>query len=62
MQRELSIAKEEEMIAELEGHGMKVNRDVDAAAFQEAVKPVWANFIEENGDEFINAILEAEKM
>ena len=49
------------MIAELEGHGMKVNYDVDGAAFQAAVKPVWAIFIEKNGDELINAILEASK-
>lgn len=61
MQRELSIAKEDEMIAELEGQGMKINRDVDGAAFQESVKPVWANFIEANGDALINAILEASK-
>ncbi|MFD0980085.1 TRAP transporter substrate-binding protein [Tropicimonas aquimaris] len=61
MQRELSIEKEEEMIAELEAEGMKVNRDVDSAAFQEAVKPVWQNFIDENGDALVNAILEASK-
>ena len=61
MQRELSIAKEEEMIKALEAEGMKVNRDVDGAAFQEAVKPVWQNFIKENGDAIINDILEASK-
>lgn len=59
MQRELSIAKEEEMIAELESNGMEVNRDVDGAAFQAMVKPVWDNFIAENGDALVNAILEA---
>jgi TRAP-type transport system periplasmic protein len=59
MQRELSIAKEDEMIATLEAEGMMVNRDVDGAAFQKAVKPVWRNFIKENGDTLINAILEA---
>ena len=59
MQRELSIAKEDEMIAALEADGMTVNRDVDGAAFQEAVKPVWEAFIEANGDGLVNAILEA---
>lgn len=59
MQRELSIAREDEMIAELEAAGMEVNRDVDGAAFQEAVRPVWDSFIEANGDALINAILEA---
>lgn len=61
MQRGLSIAKEEEMIAALEADGMSVNRDVDAAAFQAEVKPVWDGFITENGDEVINAILAASK-
>ncbi len=46
MQRELSIEKEDEMIAALEAVGMTVNRDVDGAAFQVAVKPVWEAFIE----------------
>lgn len=60
-QRELSIAKEEEMISALEAEGMSVNRDVDAAAFQAAVKPVWEGFIDENGDALVNAILDASK-
>jgi tripartite ATP-independent transporter DctP family solute receptor len=60
-QRELSIKKEDVMIADLEKNGMKVNRDVDGAAFQKAVKPVWTKFIEENGDNLINSILEASK-
>lgn len=60
-QRELSLAKEEEMITELESQGMTVNRDVDAAAFQTAVKPVWEGFIDENGDSLVNAIVAASK-
>jgi TRAP-type transport system periplasmic protein len=60
-QRELSLAKEEEMIAALEAEGMTVNRDVDAAAFQAAVKPVWDGFVAENGDALVNAILAASK-
>ncbi len=56
MQRKLSIEKEDQMIAKLEENGMKVNRDVDGAAFQEAVKPVWNAYIEKNGDTMINKI------
>ncbi|MEY8099368.1 DctP family TRAP transporter solute-binding subunit [Falsihalocynthiibacter sp. S25ZX9] len=59
MQRELSIAKEDEMLAALEADGMTINRDVDGNAFQEAIKPVWEAFIETNGDGLVNAILEA---
>ncbi|MGX9417820.1 TRAP transporter substrate-binding protein [Vibrio sp. WJH972] len=61
MQRQLSIEKEDSMIADLEAQGMKVNRDVDGAAFQAAVKPVWAAFIKENGDTMVNNILAASK-
>ncbi|WP_198432060.1 TRAP transporter substrate-binding protein [Marinomonas sp. BSi20584] len=61
MQRKLSIDKEDSMIADLEKDGMKVNRDVDGAAFQEAVKPVWEAFIKEHGDKMVNDILAASK-
>jgi TRAP-type transport system periplasmic protein len=61
MQRQLSVAKEEEMLAALEAEGMEINRDVDAAAFQSAVKPVWDKFIADNGDVLVNQILEASK-
>ncbi len=56
MQRKLSIEKEDQMIAQLEANGMEVNRDVDGAAFQKAVKPVWNAYIEKNGDAMINKI------
>lgn len=59
MQRQMSIDMEDEMIAELESRGMEVNRDVNSAAFQEAIAPVWTTFIETNGDELVNAILAA---
>jgi tripartite ATP-independent transporter DctP family solute receptor len=61
MQRKLSIAKEDEMIAELEADGMKVNRDVDGAAFQAAIQPVWSAFIAKNGDAMIKKIEAAAK-
>jgi tripartite ATP-independent transporter DctP family solute receptor len=60
-QRELNIAKEEGMIASLEKEGMEVNRDVDSAAFQTAVRPVWDGFIQANGDELVNKIVAASK-
>jgi tripartite ATP-independent transporter DctP family solute receptor len=56
MQRKLSIAKEDEMIAKLQSNGMKVNRDVNGAAFQKAIKPVWTAFISKNGDKLVNEI------
>lgn len=60
MQRKLAQEKEAGMIAELEAAGMEVNSDVDAAAFQAAVKPVWDTFVAENGDAVVNAILAAQ--
>jgi tripartite ATP-independent transporter DctP family solute receptor len=56
MQRKLSISKENEMLAALEKNGMKINRDVDGAAFQAAIKPVWDTFVAKNGDKLINEI------
>lgn len=61
MQRKLSIEKEDKMIAELEAGGMSVNRDVDGAAFQAAIKPVWSAFIKANGDDMVNKIAAASK-
>ncbi|MGO4854142.1 TRAP transporter substrate-binding protein [Phaeovulum sp. W22_SRMD_FR3] len=61
MQRQLSVAKEEEMLAALEAEGMEINQDVDSAAFQAAVKPVWDAFIATNGDTLVNEIMEASK-
>jgi TRAP-type transport system periplasmic protein len=57
MQRKLVLEKEAGMIEELKAAGMEVNDDVDAAAFQGAVKPVWDAFIATNGDAVVNAIL-----
>ncbi|MDP5308721.1 DctP family TRAP transporter solute-binding subunit [Paracoccus spongiarum] len=56
MQRDLSQEREEEMLTDLEGKGMKINRDVNAKAFQEAVRPVWDSFVQENGDAVVKAI------
>lgn len=60
-QRKAAIEGEEEVIAALEKEGMEVNRDVDTAAFREAIKPVWESYISENGDELIKQIQELQK-
>ena len=57
MQRKAVQEKEAGMIEELKAAGMEVNSDVDVAAFQAAVKPVWDGFIAENGDAVVNAIM-----
>ena len=61
MQRKAVQEKETGMIEELKAAGMEVNTDVDAAAFQAAVKPVWDSFIAENGDAVVNAIMAAQQ-
>lgn len=61
MQRKAVQDKEAGMIEELQSAGMEVNTDVDAAAFQAAVKPVWDGFISENGDLVVNAIFAAQQ-
>lgn len=61
MQRKAVQEKETSMIEELKAAGMEVNTDVDAAAFQAAVKPVWDSFIAENGDAVVNAIMAAQQ-
>lgn len=57
MQRDMAAANEAAMVAELEGRGMVVNSDIDAAAFQTAVTSVWEAFIADNGDAEVNAIM-----
>ena len=61
MQRKAVQEKEAGMIEELKAAGMEVNTDVDTAAFQAAVKPVWDSFIAEQGDTVVNAILAAQQ-
>lgn len=61
MQRKAVQEKEAGMIEELKAAGMEVNTDVDSAAFQAAVKPVWDSFIAEQGDTVVNAILAMQK-
>ncbi|WP_068319070.1 DctP family TRAP transporter solute-binding subunit [Polycladidibacter hongkongensis] len=57
-QRGLSIEKEDGFISDLEKRGMKVNRDVNKAAFQAhpAITNTWKVFNDQNGPELIEAI------
>lgn len=61
MQRKLVQEKEAGMIEQLKKDGMKVNDDVDAAAFQAAVKPVWDKFTAQYGDAVVKAIAASQK-
>ncbi|WP_198969869.1 TRAP transporter substrate-binding protein [Xylophilus sp. ASV27] len=47
---------EENGIAQLEQAGMKVTRNVDGAAFREAIKPAYANYAKEFGADNIKRI------
>lgn len=61
MQRKAVQEKEAGMIEELKAAGMEVNTDVDAAAFQAAVMPVWDSFVEANGDGVVSAIMASQQ-
>ncbi len=55
-QRKLSIEKEAGMMADLEKRGMKINKDVDKAAFQKAITKTWDSYIDKFGKEIIDQI------
>ena len=59
-QRQLSIDKEAGILAELAERGMEINKDVDKALFQEAVRPTWDSFIKKFGDGMVNQIVAAQ--
>lgn len=61
MQRKAVQEKEAGMIEELKAAGMEVHTDVDAAAFQAAVMPVWDSFVEANGDGVVSAIIASQQ-
>lgn len=59
-QRQLSKAQEEEGLSLLAQKGMVINRDVDVAAFQQAVRPVWDSFLKTSGGaDLVHQILNA---
>lgn len=58
-QRNLGRANEEQMIAELQKHGVVVTKDVDKAAWVAAMKPAFDTFSGQFGKEKIDAILNA---
>lgn len=55
-QRNLAIESEDEVLSALEQRGMEINRNVNKAAFQEIVRPVWDTYIAEYGSDMIDAI------
>ena len=55
-QRKLSIEKEAGMMADLEKRGMKINKDVDKAAFQKAITKTWDSYIGKFGKEIVDQI------
>jgi tripartite ATP-independent transporter DctP family solute receptor len=52
-QRNLSIEKEASILADLEKRGMAINKDVDKAAFQKAVRSTWDTYINKYSDAMI---------
>jgi tripartite ATP-independent transporter DctP family solute receptor len=59
-QRQMSKAQEEEGLSLLAQKGMVINRDVDVAAFQKAVRPVWDSFLKTSGGaDLVHQILNA---
>lgn len=55
-ERKLSIEKEAGMLADLEQRGMRINKDVDKAAFQKAVTKTWDSYISKFGRGMIDDI------
>lgn len=59
-QREISAKNQDAAVAELEKHGVKVNRTPDIEGIRERVrKPVHDEFVAKYGDKHLKAILEA---
>jgi TRAP-type C4-dicarboxylate transport system substrate-binding protein len=48
---------EDKQIAELAGRGMKVEKNIDKAAWRRAMQPVITKVAEQYGKEKVNAIL-----
>ena len=55
-QRELNAKNEQKILTELAAKGMKIETDVDTAAFQQVVLPTWDSYIAANGRDWIDAI------
>lgn len=58
-QRNMLDEQSAELESQLSDEGMEFN-DIDRDAFVEAVQPLWESFAEENGDELMNLIIDAE--
>ena len=59
-QRQLSIDKEADILAELEERGMEINKDVDKVAFQKAVTKTWESYTNKFGDSMVKKIQAAQ--
>ncbi|PPC75557.1 hypothetical protein C4K68_19865 [Pokkaliibacter plantistimulans] len=60
-QRELNQQQEQQIIKDLRSAGLEVEEHIDTAPFQAIVKPTWDSYIKDNGDDMLNAVLNAEK-
>lgn len=58
-QRNMLDEQSEDLEEQLSDEGMEIN-DIDREAFVEAVQPLWDSFADENGDELMNLIIDAE--
>lgn len=58
-QREWLAGASEEMLSKMEAAGCEIVRDVDAAAFQAAVTPVYEMYREKIGSDLLNRAMEA---
>ncbi|WP_158774176.1 TRAP transporter substrate-binding protein [Cobetia sp. L2A1] len=59
-QRDLNEKNEKTILSELAKKGMKIETDVDTAAFQKIVLPTWDSYIAANGRDWIDAIQSVE--
>lgn len=55
-ERQLSIDREGKILSDLAERGMKINKDVDKAAFQKAVSKTWDTYVSKFGDDMIKKI------
>ena len=55
-ERQLSIKKEGKILSDLAERGMEINKDVDKAAFQKAVRGTWDTYVKKFGDDTIKKI------
>jgi TRAP-type C4-dicarboxylate transport system substrate-binding protein len=57
IQRKQTIAQEDDFLNKLKAKGMKVN-EIDKAAFQKAVQPIWKEYESVFGKDLIDLVRE----